>query len=195
MAEIVVVANLDNENYELTNTEDDIFSREIAAPERDTEIYITATDESGNVAKAIEFLGVNSEWLPPKIDWTSNDYFNAIDYNRIIGNISYLRNYAGKLFLGISDITKKEEKNYKSMIYAREINTIENEIEKLNKETYSLNIGAKKEYKANGKTPDYMELNRIERACLMLYNELKCHKENLPRLAFRFRNNSKNGGI
>lgn len=195
MAEIKVIANLENVNYELSNEEGDVYTREIAAPEQDAEVNVYAEDESGNVSYGIEFLSVNMEWLPPKIDWTEDDYFNAIDYNRIIGNIDYLNNYAKRLFLDISSLSEKEEKDYKSMIYAREINTIEEEIEILNEETYFLDIGDKKTYKANGKVPDYNEYNRIESACLKIYNELKCHKENLPRLAFRLGNRNGIGGI
>lgn len=195
MAEIRVVASLDNESYELNDNGNNLFSREIAAPERDTDVRVTAIDESGNESYAIELLDVNLEWLPPKIDWTSSDYFNAIDYNRIIGNLAFLRDYANKLFLELSDVTIKAEKNYMSLLYAREINVIEEELEVLNVETYSLDIGDKKVYKTNGKVPDYNEFNRIERACLNLYIEMKCHKENLPRLAFRLGNRNGIGGI
>lgn len=195
MAEIKVVANFDEKTYELNSVGESNFAREIAAPDRSVDVMISATDDSGNVSSAIEFLGVNMEWLPPKIDWTKDDYFNAVDYNRIVGNIAYLRNYAKKIFMGISEIEKREEKDYTSMIYAREINAIEDDIESINKETYLLSIGDKKTYKANSKVPDYNEYNRIEGACLRIYNELKCHKVNLPRFSFRLGNNMRFGGI
>ena len=30
-------------------------------------------------------------WIEPKTNWTSQDFFNIEDYNRIIGNIAYLK--------------------------------------------------------------------------------------------------------
>ena len=33
-------------------------------------------------------------WIEPKTDWVSTDYFNIEDYNRIIGNIIYLKDFA-----------------------------------------------------------------------------------------------------
>ena len=37
-------------------------------------------------------------WIEPKTDWTSSDYFNAEDYNRIIGNVIYLKAFSDALF-------------------------------------------------------------------------------------------------
>lgn len=123
-------------------------------------------------------------WIEPKTDWTSSDYFNAVDYNRIIGNIKYLQDFAKELFSLINSTSLGEEKTYLSMIYAREMNNIETAIEKLNQETYNLNIEERKTYKANGSTPLWSDFNRIESAILLLYKTLNAHKNALPRLAF-----------
>lgn len=124
------------------------------------------------------------EWIEPKTYWTSNDYFNSEDYNRIIGNIAYLKAYLDGLFLGLTNVSLGEEKNVESRIYAREINAIENALEILNLETYKFNIGETKEYMSNKRTLDFNELNRIESAILLLYQTMVIHKENLNRLAF-----------
>ena len=61
---------------------------------------------------------------------------------------------------------------------------LENNLETINKNTYSFNIGKTQIFQANKGTPLWSEFNRIESACLLLYNTLKAHKESLPRLAF-----------
>lgn len=127
-------------------------------------------------------------WIEPKTDWTSSDFFNAEDYNRIIGNINHLKTLAGDLFYGLSILSTSEEKTVMSLIYAREMNDIENALESLNMETYGLEIGDKQTFKANGSTPLWSEFNRIESAILLLYNTMVVHKDNLPRLAFRLGN-------
>lgn len=123
-------------------------------------------------------------WIEPKTDWVASDYFNIDDYNRIIGNITHLKALAGDLFLKLTELPMGEEKTYLSLIYAREMNNIENSLEVLNLETYGFDIGEKTEYRANGSTPLYSEFNRIESAILLLYNTMASHKEALPRLAF-----------
>lgn len=129
-----------------------------------------------------------AEWIEPKTDWTASDYFNAEDYNRIIGNLVYLRAYLGSLFNSLTNVSLGEEKSVESLIYAREINAIEQTLEILNKETYRLAIGETKEYFTNQKTIDYVELNRIEKSILALLQKVVNHKENLTKIAFTLGN-------
>lgn len=126
-----------------------------------------------------------AEWIEPKTDWVENDYFNASDYNRIIGNIAYLKACLDGLFLNLTNVSLGEEKTYLSLIYAREMNGIEQSLEKLNSETYRFDIGETQTYRANKPTPLWSEFNRIESAMLLLYNTMVTHKEALPRLAFK----------
>lgn len=123
-------------------------------------------------------------WIEPKIDWVFSDYFNAEDYNRIIGNIAYLRAYLDDLYSQLTEVSLGEEKTFESLIYAREINAIETALETLNLETYGFDIGETKEYLPNTRTLDFVELNRIESAILLLYKTMTAHKEALPKLAF-----------
>lgn len=118
-------------------------------------------------------------------EWQSGDYFNAEDYNRISANIRYLKAYLDGLFANMENISAKEEKTYLSLIYAREINAIENELDSINRESYGLEIGTKQIYRANGKTPIYSEFDRIESALARIMEKALLHKNNLPRLAFR----------
>ncbi len=125
-----------------------------------------------------------AEWIEPKTDWSAEDYINAVVYNRIAGNLAYLKAYLDGLFIGLTNISTMEEKTVRSQIYAREINAIETALEQLNLETYGFDIGETKEYMTNTRTIDFVELNRIESAILLLYTQMVNHKENLTRLAF-----------
>ena len=80
-------------------------------------------------------------WITPKTDWVSTDYFNIEDYNRIIGNIRYLKDFAEELFKALDTLDMGEEKTYVSMIYAREMNAIESNLEIINANTYGFDIG------------------------------------------------------
>ena len=127
-------------------------------------------------------------WIEPKTDWTANDAFDYVVYNRVTGNINHLKAFADTLFAQLTELLLETEKDNLSRIYARHMNDIENSLELLNAETYDLKIGEAKAYKPNGNVPTYEDYNRIESACLRLYNELTVHKANLPRLAFTLGN-------
>lgn len=124
-------------------------------------------------------------WIEPKTNWVSTEHFNAVDYNRIIGNIAYVKTLAEELFSQVTDVSMGEEKTYLSMIYAREMNVIESSVKTLNLETYRFAVGETKTYKANGSTPLWSDFNRIEGAILLLHNTMIAHKAALKKLEFR----------
>lgn len=129
-----------------------------------------------------------AEWIEPKTDWTSQDAFDYVAYNRVSGNVTFLKAFADTLFARLTELSLETEKTNLSLIYARHMNAIEDGLELLNAETYGKEIGEKKTYKPNGNVPTYEEYNRIERACLVLYNELTVHKANLFKIAFTLGN-------
>lgn len=129
-----------------------------------------------------------ANWIEPKTDWNAEYAFDYVAYNRVTGNITYLKALADDLWARLTELSLETEKTNLSLIYARHMNAIEDGLELLNAETYGKEIGEKKTYNPNGNVPTYEEYNRIERACLVLYNELTVHKANLPRLAFTLGN-------
>ena len=123
-------------------------------------------------------------WIEPKTNWESTDYFNIEDYNRIVGNLTYLKDLSLELFKDFTTEDMVGSKDYSSMIYAREINAIENNLESVNINTYNFDIGDTKEFYPNKTTPLWSEFNRIESSMLLLHNTMLSHKNALPRLAF-----------
>ena len=128
------------------------------------------------------------EWIEPKTDWDITDYFNIDDYGRIVNNIAYLKEYAKTILLNLENVDFSEnivnDKTYSSMIYASEINAIEDKLEELNLKTYAINIGEKKTYYPNEKTMNYDDLNRIETACLNIFKTIGSHINEIQRFPF-----------
>lgn len=122
-------------------------------------------------------------WITPKTNWSPEDYFNFEDYNRIVNNLIVIYNLAIKHYVVRELAIMEETKSYQSILYADEMNAIENNLAQLNADTYKFDIGTTQKYIDNGITPNYAEFNRIESTQFKLYSHLKGE---LPhRLAFR----------
>lgn len=110
-------------------------------------------------------------WTEPKTNWVSTDYFNYTDYNRIKNNISRLRSMALTLYLDFPYENMGDDKTgYTDFPYADEFNAMENNLESLKNHTYGFYFTDKKQWYENQPTPNYEDLNRIEGACLKMYN-------------------------
>lgn len=124
-------------------------------------------------------------WKNPKTNWTSNDYFNVEDYNRMINNIIFLQKRINELFYNFPEIKVGENKMVGDLIFAKEINDIEEAVELLNSMSYQGEIGNKMLFYTNKPTPMWWEFNRLENAMLFLYTSMNAHKKTLPHLSFR----------
>lgn len=123
-------------------------------------------------------------WQTPKTNWAATDKVNIGDYNRWIGNIAYLREMALEVYKTFTLADMGPEKAYGDYPYADEINTIEANLAALPVHTYPFVIGEQQTYYPNQPTPDYKEFNRIESACLLIYNNLTGQIHGRRRLAF-----------
>lgn len=125
----------------------------------------------------------------PKTDWKwindkEGDYFNKEDYNRIIGNIEYLREMASKVNPEFDIVHLDEKTSYADYIYADEFNTIEGNLTKICKGTFPYSVEEQKMYYPNQPTPDYAELNRIESILLKRYEFLQNQIDGRKTLSF-----------
>lgn len=125
-------------------------------------------------------------WAEPKVDWAETDYINYIDYNRIKNNIEYLRELALKLFPDFlfSDMGN-DKSGYSEIPYADEFNLIEENLEGIRDNTYKFYSTDSKTWYENRPTPTYEDLNRIESACLKMYQGLTKQLELKSRLSIR----------
>ena len=127
-------------------------------------------------------------WIQPKTDWESSDRFNASDYNRIKGNLNFLHERAEQFYPNFGIIDMGADKGYADYPYAKEINNFEKNLETINKNVYTQNIGMTSTFYSNGAFIQWNELNRIESATLRLYEMLNRLQAGLPVLAFRLGN-------
>lgn len=110
-------------------------------------------------------------WTTPVTNWTSDRKFNLEDYNRIKNNLKYLRTLADSIYRSF-DITElgedlSDEEHWWS---PAEINALEDALDEIFRASaLPINIGEKKSFQYNGLFIQYLELNRIESACLNIY--------------------------
>ena len=123
-------------------------------------------------------------WIKPKTDWSKDDYFNASDFNRIKNNLVILRDIANKMYKDFDITSLGNDKTYRDYFYADEINTIEDNFEKINELTINAGYGEKPVYRDNGYIMTFEELNRLEGAMLDLYGKLENQSDGLRRLTF-----------
>ena len=119
------------------------------------------------------------EWITPKTDWAAStdesgkytgDYFNIKDYNRIKNNIEFLGAVAHQFWPVF--VRAMPDRNYQEYPYADEINVLSENLEAINKYV-GCDIGEKTEYADNGAFIGFADLNRIESACLKMYEEMR----------------------
>ena len=132
------------------------------------------------------------EWITPKTDWAARtdadgnytgDYFNVADYNRIKNNIEYLGAMARKLWPVL--VRAMPDRRFEEYPYADEINTLADNLEAINAYVGG-EIGEKTVYAANGAFIGFKDLNRIESACMDLYETMCTLYKKDNRLPFRF---------
>lgn len=110
-------------------------------------------------------------WTTPVTNWTSDRKFNLEDYNRIKNNLKYLKTLADSIYrsFNITELGEdlSDEEHWWSPI---EINALEDALDEIFRASaLPINIGEKKSFQYNGLFIQYLELNRIESACLNIY--------------------------
>lgn len=133
-------------------------------------------------------------WSTPKTDWNgetvdgvyTGDRFNAVDFNRIKNNLIYLRDLAVKVYEEFSITAVGTDKTTADYFYAEEINKMEQNLTTINANTLKMSYGTAPTYSDNGRTMDYMELNRLEGAILDLYDKLTNQYEGRRKFKWNF---------
>lgn len=130
-------------------------------------------------------------WQHPKTDWKANDFFNIEDYNRIKGNLNEIRTLALILWPDFEFEEMGEDKAYTDYgFYADEINRFEANVDHICEGTFPFSTGDQQTFYDNQPFIDWQELNRLESACLLIYENITGTMQGRKTLAFTL-----NGGI
>ena len=124
-------------------------------------------------------------WQKPKTDWKASDFFNIQDYNRIKGNINEIRSQALIFWPDFEFEEMGADKTYQDYsFYADEMNRFEANVDHICKGTFPFLAGMRQTFYDNTPFIDWQELNRIEEACRLMYNNIQSRIEGRRRLAF-----------
>lgn len=124
-------------------------------------------------------------WIQPKTNWAVGDRFNISHYNRIKGNLNFLHERAEEFYPNFGIIDMGADKEYSEYPYAREINNFEKNLETINENVFTQDLGVTATFYSNGAFIQWNELNRIESAMLSIYEMLNRQEAGLPVLSFR----------
>lgn len=134
-------------------------------------------------------------WSQPKTDWYgatdsegvyTGDRFNAVDFNRIKNNLSYLRDLAITLYDEFDIIDVGADRTRSQYPYADEINNLESNLNTINSHTINRPYGSSPIYYDNAAFVNFDELNRLESAILDLYNRLTNQSEGRRMFTWNF---------
>ena len=130
-------------------------------------------------------------WITPKVDWTSDDYINFTDYNRICNNLNWVKDEANELGFSYPEWEVMTlATDYSDNSYADMWNTVVDNYNLLD-DIYPSFEPIEDVFSVNGYYIAYGTLNTLERNILLLDTVLSVAKANIPRLAIILGGNNK----
>lgn len=118
-------------------------------------------------------------WLTPKINWTSEDYYNAQDLNRVENNTIEVANLIKQLIgINVNIEETVTDRNYNTIEFADSLNRVERNLEKLS----VLNLSGLKELKTTWQAGDafsYKDAIRLENNLKILHDVLYKNLKNI----------------
>ena len=115
-------------------------------------------------------------WQEPKTSWSSEDYYNFEDLNRVESNTQVVVELV-KLFNKTPDLEIEANRNMKSIEFAESLNRIEKNINILcGNRVLSELIAPKINWEHNQKF-SYVDANRLEKNLKLLYEYYKGNSE------------------
>lgn len=111
-------------------------------------------------------------WIQPKT-WQKGDFFNIQDHNRIKNNLEVLHELAETMYPRFSIKSMGIDKSYTDYsFYADEINQMEENLGRIRDGIYPYWGGETKVWYENQPFLSYIDLNRIEGGCQVMYTNL-----------------------
>lgn len=124
-------------------------------------------------------------WQQPKTNWKEGDFFNIEDYNRIKGNLNEIRSQALLLWPDFDFEEMGSDKTYQDYgFHADEINRFESNVENIRAGTYPFKTGSRQTFYDNQPFINWQELNRIEKACRLIYSNIQSRYNGRKTISF-----------
>ncbi|MEG2022279.1 MAG: hypothetical protein RR087_10945 [Oscillospiraceae bacterium] len=123
-------------------------------------------------------------WITPKTNWTKDDTFDiSPDYERIKGNILYLKAEAAKLYMPFA-LNSMADYSIMDLPHAEFFNNVENGLKAIYDNTFKRNSYIARTLVANAPVWDWRDLNRIESMSAQIYADFTAQSLAKPKLKF-----------
>jgi hypothetical protein len=126
-----------------------------------------------------------ADWTTPKTNWTTNDYFNLDpDYNRIKGNIQYIKDFSGQMYADFP-LLAMGDFSIDGYPFDTFLNNIVDNVTRLESNLFKPpDDQDMNRYVGGGNGWDYTQLNIIESNLLRLHDAMIGQWNCIPRIAF-----------
>jgi len=126
-----------------------------------------------------DWLGPLYEWIPPKLDWLSTDYYNFEDLNRVENNTEIVASLVG-YFIGLPSFEFVTNRNMKYIDFSDSLNRLETNQEILSRRYKPIEWRQNKlDWKPNDPF-SYLDARRLELNMDLLYRHYKGNAEAIP---------------
>jgi hypothetical protein len=143
------------------------------------EISITAYNNLGTSTNYNTVIYKLEGLIPLKLNWTSEDYYNADDFNRVEADTQYIAEYLISIGYIMPELNIKTDRDITSIDFLSSVNRIEGNIESI-KNAFITPVGwqNKKLWTISPKF-DFKDANRLENNLSALHSLAKIVKDNL----------------
>lgn len=117
-------------------------------------------------------------WIEPKVNWTSTDYYNYTDLNRVENNTNEVANFLRSIYYDIPSLTTVTNRDYNSIDLVSSINRVESNIQAIKDNFISIVGYEPRKVWGNGQTFGYKEANRLENNLSLMWKWSKVVKNN-----------------
>lgn len=120
-----------------------------------------------------------NDMIPVRTNWTSEDFYNAEDLNRVEANTEFVAEYIKSLQYNVPELVIRTDRDITSIDFISSINRLEQNIEALKNGFITPPGWQSKKVWTLGMGFDYNDANRLEKNLKLLYKWAQIAKENL----------------
>lgn len=142
-------------------------------------INITAYNNLGTATEYNTVIYKLEGMLPTRTNWTSEDYYNAEDLNRVEANTEFVAEYIKSLQYNVPELKLRTDRDMTSIDFLNSINRVERNIESIKNNFLTPPNWQDKKIWSLGMGFDFRDANRLENNLKLLYEWSLIAKDNL----------------